>query len=450
VKVDLPTSMIILDDVENAPEYTLPKLAIHTMDSLVKALFYDKKILKEQFYLYEPQNSLLLKVAFKKNAKKTITIAGKKVKADVYTMYMSGKNKKLVNIYVKNVPLKIEAYSKKWDFELIGLGKRHRVEIHKDDVIIKLLKNKIKQQFSSYKMSPIHIKLDNFEYRVRYTIDDEINKKHLKNYINEYARNYSKYAQVAPNDLNGQDTDDYFVYRVKFKDVIKYIEKDKEVDVVDNKYYWKSVKKYILKRKLQEFVSKKTGCKHISDPKKDLKFLCKNNEEVEYDVEDMMAEYIKENKPKYDYKSVDVEDGSTRGEYNIETREKKELSSATLARTAKKLFRKKYDDVKLNQFKLFQNEDKDYIIMVSKNAVGYVACMDKFKSIYKKGSAVSYKDGKCEIKQDYNYPSAKAQKLFDNYLDSNYPDLKFMDVDVMSDRGMVTFQYLDLKELDND
>ncbi len=446
--VDLENSIIIMNDKEGLPSYTLEKYAVHTMDSLIQTLFIDTSILQKTFYLFEPQSNVLLKVAFAKEAKEKFTLLDLKCESDVYALSLVGKNKTLVRIYMGKVPYRIEANSKKWRFDLIGAGQPRQIVLNKSDQIIKLLKDEVQKDFKGkYSLKKLDVDYDRsrFSYTTHYQLSSEMDEDNVKKHLPTYIKNY---RGDAPK-IGAKDK--VFAYKVKLKDAIKAYEKKYDVDIEDGKFYWKkgTIKPSI--KKIKEFAANKMGCSAAT--KENDEVLCKDKEgkkeAKEFDVEDMIVEYIKQRHPEYDAKEIDLDD-TKKKVYVVKVRKKMTLKSSDIDRAARAVFKAKYDKVNLSRFPLNRDEDNNYVIKISKVDVANKACLSQFKHrrLNGKKTSPSYHldDEKCYLKVTDGISSDKAESMFKTHVENKYPDLKWIDSHMTSDGAdRVKFFYLDLE-----
>jgi hypothetical protein len=459
VQVDLKDSIIILDKKENTPAYTLPRKPIHTMDSLIKTLFFNKDILNKEFYLFEPQSSMLLKVAFSKDSKESIKIADKKCNTTVYTLSIVGKNKNLIHLYMSSVPLRIEAYSKKWSFDLIGAGEERRVTINKSKLITKLLRKGIESKYEKkYDLKDIDIRNKPFSnnYSVSYIVSKKIDEDLIKDFLPTYISEYRKYKSKKSTNTSGYKKD-YYRYEVSFKDVIAYLENEKDVSIVDGKFYWKKVKDTLEKRKLQDFAAKKMGCKRDKDDYESV--ICKQKTKEldpdkkskaksiskKIDIEKMVSLYLKEKHPRLDYKKVEVDEESDT-HYSVVTNEKVIITPRELSNAIKKVFKKEHKGLDTKYFDVRKNtKDKKYVVKIYKKDVANAACQDYLEPINTskiRDSKIVYKNNRCYLKQHYTVKGSEANSIFDKYLKIKYPDLHYINVDKQINGDNVTFPYL--------
>ncbi len=446
--VDMQNSIIILDDKEGLPSYTLEKYAVHTMDSLIQTLFIDKSLLTQTFYLFEPQSNVLLKVAFAKDAKQKFSLGDMKCESDVYALSLVGKNKTLVNIYMGKVPYRIEANSKKWRFDLIGAGQPRQIVLNKSEQIIKLLKSEIQKDFKgkySFKKLDVDYDRSRFAYTTHFQLSSEMDEDEVKKHLPTYIENYRGGApKMGPKDK-------VFAYKVKYKDALKAYEKKYDVDIEDGKFYWKKGKIKPSIKKIKEFAAKKMGCS--AQTKENDEVLCKDKDgkakEKEFDVEDMIVEYIKSNNPEYDPKEIDLDD-TKKTVYVVKVRKKMTLKSSDIERAARAVFKKKYEKLNFSRFPLSRDEDENYVIKISKVDVANKACLTQFKHrrLNGKKTTPSYHadDEKCYLQVQEGISSDKAESMFKTHLERKYPDLKWIDSHMTSDGAdRVKFLYLDLE-----
>jgi len=442
-QVDIAESLFIVDRKEDTLAYAFEKYAVHTMDSMIEALFIDKSVLQKPFYLYEPQSNVLLKVAFAKEPKATVELATRTCKTDVYTLGIIGKNKNLIYVYLGDVPHRIEAFSKKWSFDLIGAGKPKNLTLNKSKEITTYLEKKVKKTFKKgYKISNVKANYANNSYKTSFKLVSEMDEKEIEKHLPEFTKNYRR-----GDDVSVKKGEEAFTYELDYDDVVKFFAKKNKVKVKDDKFYWKTGKLSIPKKSLKEYVAKKMGCSAISKEKDEVMCVKDGKKKAkEFDIEDELSAYIvSKYANKYD-KDIDLDD-ETKSVYKVKTRKKIPLTKNELLPAAKQLFNKENKKLRLDRFPIRMNKDKEYVITISENAVARSACKRHFthKSLRGKQQSMNYKDEKCSLNVKYTVPQSKADEIFNENLNMNYPDLAFMKPKMHDDgQGKVSFLYLNL------
>lgn len=182
-------------------KYTLDKLPVINFEILV-ALLNQNKINSGNFYLFEPQNNLIIKIKLQKKGNSNINSCN----YEKYILYMETPNREIpiLNIYKKGKVEYIEANSKKWALYLTNYGNQKNIKeniYNISKVAVKSDIEKISTTLSKkLKLSNSTHNIEGVDYNYKYIDDIQINNDIIRKDSNiSEAINYN--IKIEENDI---------------------------------------------------------------------------------------------------------------------------------------------------------------------------------------------------------------------------------------------------------
>ena len=401
---DIRSSAIIYNK-ENLPSEVLEKKPIHTIESLILSIFETRKIPKGDFYLYEPEKNMLIKVVFEKEEKANVDLGNKFCTTQTWVLKIKGRNRRLVRVYTNPYPIKVEAFSKKWAFVIAGSGTPKTVKISKYNIALNTFKERILDEYRDYNVKILsqNVETDVFDkyYVTKFYVSKKLTNKMLKKYLVQYTNENSEISYGTKNNS--------FVFKVDDDTVRNLFRQDH--DMKGKKFYWKESMKQI---KL-----KKSGKK--------------NDEELLNDI-------YKKHYKKGTFKISDIEEEEGFFDNVILTFKLKLLTKLTnqdLVNYALKAMRNKYSKNHFANNVKFTKLKNKWVIYIKKESVANYACSNAIPNIKSR-----YKDKKCEAIGVVKNSDQDTKKIIDQYIARHYKDLNILGTKIEDNGDSISFKYL--------
>ena len=436
---DVASSSIIYN-ADDLPSEIIEKRIVHTMESLILSIFETNKIYTKPFYLYEPHKNMLIKVIFKHTGKSNITLNSKVCTSDTYVLQIEGRNKRLVRIYTNGYPLKVESFSKKWSFELAGVGESKRITLKNSDIAFAVYKDALKQKYKQYNIKILSQKVQNDGFSTNYIttfhVEKELPDKVLQSALIHYTKNNANmhYAQTKK---------EAFAFSVSADEVLDLFEKQYELE--DEKHYWKKESKRISSKELLQYVAKKRGC-FIPKMGNGKTIKC-NKDEEEVNFEDALKEYYAKHYEDYAVEDlIEIKnnfDDIVGVSYTLKTLQK--LDDNILSKFATIALQKKYPTNGFKNPLQFIKTRDSWNIYIDKKSVQQYAC-----KTFIPGVKSSFKNGLCEATAQSIHSSQDTKDIVSRYLQQHYKDLFVLNTPIEYGETTVSFSYLnDLSKVEN-
>ena len=434
---DLPNTVIIYNK-NDLPSETLEKREIHTIESLMLSIYETNRIPSEPFYLYEPHKNMLIKVEFKREGSESLEVGDINCDATTYVLKISNRNKRLIRVYTNGYPLKVESFSKKWSFVLIGAGKKRKIHIKNEDIAFKVYKKEILNKYSDHDVKILSQKVDRSHSKPTYVTKFSVVHHASENDIQQFLERYTADNSAIERGKKANS----FKFFVTNEDVLDQLAQAFEVE--DDKHYWKKSNYSVAATALLKYDTKHKACKIDKDYKE---YICGDDEE-DIDYKELLEKYLKTKYKKFELSNVDVEENSfgAIGKVHFELKFLEKITNDLLYPYAVEAIQAKYPENQFSNDLEFVKSKKEWIIYVAKKAVYRYTCSNLIREIPTK-----YKDGKCQVVSKTVHSLDETTRIVKNYIANKYKDLKILGTKVNYSADGATFTYLnDLKKVQNE
>jgi len=370
----LSNYQLIVDN--NAGVTTFDKIPVHTIETIIYSLYQNKKVLQQEFLLYEPHKDLMIKVHFEKADTQDIKIDKVSLTTDVYELIINGRNKKLIRIYMNPNPIKIEAASKYWSFTLKGT-KATTYKINKATTYLSNYKTVL---LKTYESTNVKVLKENKNINVlstSYTRSKKITRDELKSAINDFLL-------TSPSIVRSLGEND-FIFKASQADISSNL--NNKFEMIDATHYKEKVvlPPFSTTPIKQAIFKDNRGC---SINKALTKIQCKDELE-DLNLEPYIKKFLASKKHihytdlQYDIKNEII---------NMNFYVKKSLTNEQLNYYRQSTILKNYPQYNLKILPLVKIKNSDYALIINKSALGNYLCHKTLNT------EAIYKDNKCTLK----------------------------------------------------